>query len=68
METLDEMLTLRLITIEQHEDIRAWISSAMTPDAIMEMPVPLWRAFELASLLMNVDAELQQPPAFEFNP
>jgi hypothetical protein len=68
VETLDEMLALRLITSEQHEDIRAWISSAITPDAIMEMPAPLWRTFELASVLMNVDAELQQPPPFEFNP
>lgn len=68
MKTLDDMLMLRLITREQHDDIRAWIASARTPEAITAMPEPLWRTFELASVLMNVDADLQQPPCFEFNP
>jgi hypothetical protein len=68
VETLDEMLALRLISHEQHRDIHAWIASALTPEAIMEMPAPLWRAFELASVLMNVDAELQQPPSLEYQP
>lgn len=31
----------------------------------MQMPAPLWRALELASVLMNVDADLQQPSLFE---
>jgi hypothetical protein len=66
LKTLDEMLERRLLSVEQHGDIRAWIVQARTPDAIMEMPSPLWRAFELASVLMDVDAELQQPPLFEF--
>lgn len=67
VKTLDEMLALRLISSEQHQDIHAWIASARTPEAILEMPAPLWRAFALASVLMNVDADLQQPPRFEFD-
>jgi hypothetical protein len=66
MKTLDEMLSLRLLTHEQHADIRAWIAAARTPEAILEMPHPLWRALELASVLMNVDADLLQPPCLEF--
>ena len=68
VKTLDDMLSLRLITNDQHEDIRAWIASARTPEAIMQMPEPLWRTFELASVLMDVDADLRQPPSFEFHP
>ena len=68
MQTLDEMLGLRLLSPEQHEQIAAWIAEARTPDAIMQMPAPLWRAFELASVLMNVDADLRQPPLFESDP
>ncbi len=62
MQTLDEMLNLNLLTPAQHAEIAAWIASARTPDAIMKMPAPLWRTLELASLLMNVDADLTQPP------
>jgi len=29
------------------------------------MPEPLWRTLSLASLLMNVDADLVQPPALD---
>ena len=65
MKTLDEMLGLQLISREQHEAIAAWIAEARTPEAIMQMPASLWRALELASLLMNVDADLRQPPLFE---
>jgi hypothetical protein len=61
------MLDKRLLSTDQHRDIGAWITQARTPQAIMEMPAPLWRAFELASVLMNVDAELQQPPLLEFD-
>jgi hypothetical protein len=61
------MLDKRLLSQDQHRDIGAWITHARTPEAIMEMPAPLWRAFELASVLMNVDAELQQPPLLEFD-
>ena len=42
-----------------------WVARAKTPEAIMAMPAPLWRALALASVLMNVDADLLQPPAFD---
>ena len=56
------MLSRSLISAEQHGQMAAWIAHARTPEAIMEMPEPLWRALQLASLLMNVDADLLQPP------
>lgn len=62
MQTLDEMLSRRLLTPMQHAEIRAWIAHARTPEAIRQMPAPLWRSLELASVLMNVDADLTQPP------
>ena len=62
MQTLDEMLSLNLLTTAQHTEIAAWVAHARTPDAIMKMPAPLWRTLELASVLMNVDADLTQPP------
>ncbi|MDE2080473.1 MAG: hypothetical protein KGI90_03900 [Burkholderiales bacterium] len=62
MQTLDEMLSRRLLSPGQHTDIAAWIAQARTPEAIRRMPAPLWRALELASVLMNVDADLVQPP------
>jgi len=65
VKTLDEMLSLRLISREQHDVIGSWIAEARTPQAIMRMPAPLWRALELASVLMDVDADLRQPPLFE---
>jgi hypothetical protein len=63
--TVDEMLVQRLLTPAQHHEIRAWISAARTPDAIMQMPAGLWRSLELASVLMGVDADLSQPPCFD---
>ena len=63
--TIDEMLVRRLLTPAQHHEIRAWISAARTPDAIMQMPAGLWRSLELASVLMGVDADLSQPPSFD---
>jgi len=63
--TLDEMLSLSLLTREQHDQISAWISWAKTPEAIMSMPAPLWRALELASVLMNFDADVMQPPCLD---
>ena len=42
----------------QHHEIRAWISAARTPEAIVQMPAGLWRSLELASVLMGVDADL----------
>jgi hypothetical protein len=63
METLDEMHRRHLLTPKQHEQIRAWVVRSKTPQAIMAMPADLWRALALASVLMNVDADLTQPPA-----
>ena len=54
-----------LLTPAQHHEIRAWISAARTPEAIMQMPAGLWRSLELASVLMAVDADLTQPPCFD---
>jgi hypothetical protein len=62
VQTLDEMLDRKLLTADQHAQIRAWIAQARTPDAIRRMPAPLWRTLELASVLMDVDADLTQPP------
>jgi hypothetical protein len=56
MQLLDEMLSLNLLTPEQHHEIGAWVSRSKTPDKIMQMPAHLWRALELASVLMDVDA------------
>ena len=56
MQTLDVMLALNLLTPHQHREIRAWTARARTPDKIMEMPPHLWRALELASVLMDFDA------------
>lgn len=68
MQTLDDMLSRRLLTPAQHADIRAWIAQARTPEAILQMPAALWRSLELASVLMNVDADLTQPPLLSFGP
>jgi hypothetical protein len=62
MQTLDDMLTRRLLSRAQHAEIAAWITQAKTPDAIQRMPAALWTSLELASVLMNVDADLTQPP------
>lgn len=66
MKTLDEMLNRRLLTQQQHAEIAGWVASARTPEAIMDMPAPLWRSLSLASVLMNLDADLTQPPSFDF--
>lgn len=62
MKTIDEMLSLDLLTPQQHREIGAWIARVKTPQAIIEMPAPLWRALELASVAMNIDADLMRPP------
>ena len=62
MQTLDEMLSLNLLTPEQHFEIGAYIARARTPESILQMPPQLWRALALASVLMNVDADLTQAP------
>ncbi len=55
MQLLDEMLSLKLLTPEQHDEIGAWVSHSKTPDKIMQMPAHLWRALEMASVLMDFD-------------
>ncbi len=62
MQTLDEMLSRRLLTPAQHAEIGAWIARAKTPEGILQMPPALWRTLELASVLMDVDADLTQAP------
>jgi hypothetical protein len=64
VQTLDEMRDRCLLTDEQHAEIGAWVSQARTPDAILAMPEALWRTLELASVLMDVDADLRRPPLF----
>lgn len=59
MQTLDDMLALKLLSPDQHAEIASWVSQARTPERIMEMPAPLWRSLELASVLMDFDAPLR---------
>jgi hypothetical protein len=59
---IDEMLSLELLSTQQHREIASWIRSAKTPEAIMAMPPHLWRAIESASVAMNIDADLSRPP------
>ena len=65
MKTIDEMLSLRLLTPDQHSEIGAWIAQGRTPEAIMQMPPSLWRTLELASVLMDFDRALLQPPSLD---
>jgi hypothetical protein len=65
MKTIDEMLNLGLLTHDQHHQISAWIAHAETPEEILKMPVPLWRAVERASAVMGVDEDLMRPPALD---
>ena len=68
MQTLDDMLNLKLLTADQHAEIGAWIAQARTPEAIMEMPASLWRTLELASVLMGFDADVSQAPLLQLDP
>lgn len=68
MQTLDDMLNLKLLTVDQHAEIGAWIAQARTPEAIMAMPPALWRTLELASVLMNFDADVSQAPLLQLDP
>ena len=65
MKTIDEMLSLDLLTPDQHQQISAWIARANTPDDILKMPAPLWKAVERASALMGVDEDLMRPPSLD---
>ena len=61
MQLLDEMLALNLLTPEQHFEIGAWVTRTKTPDKIMQMPAHLWRALEMASLLMDDEGSPDGP-------
>lgn len=61
MQTLDDMLALKLLTPDQHHEISAWVVHARTPEKIMQMPAHLWRTLELASVLMDFDTDLAPP-------
>ena len=65
MRTLDDMRDRHLLSSAQHAEISAWVARRRTPEGILEMPAHLWRAVSLASVLLNVDADLTQPPAMD---
>jgi hypothetical protein len=65
VKTIDEMLNLDLITLEQHEQIGSWIARSRTPEQILEMPAALWQVVERASDAMGLDADLLRPPALD---
>ena len=62
MQTLDEMLKRHFLNPDQHGQICAWIAAAKTPQAILQMPSELWRTLELASVLMDFEADMARPP------
>jgi hypothetical protein len=61
MQTLDEMLAMNLLTPDQHGEIASWVRHHKSPDRIMQMPPHLWRALELASVLMDFDVDVSAP-------
>lgn len=65
MKTIDEMLHLALLTADQHQQISTWIANADSPEAILKMPAPLWRAIERASEVMGIDEDLMRPPSLD---
>ena len=65
MKTIDEMLNLDLLTHEQHGEISEWIANTASPEDILQMPAPLWRALERASEVMGIDQDLLRPPALD---
>lgn len=65
MKTIDEMLHLDLLTTEQHFQIGAWIAQAGSPDEILKMPAPLWKAIERASEVMGIDQDLMRTPPLD---
>lgn len=67
MKTIDEMLSLDLLTPDQHQQISAWIAQAASPEEILQMPAPLWQAVERASAVMGVDDDLLRPPLLDAN-
>lgn len=65
MKTIDEMLNLALLTADQHQRISEWIAQSDSPEDILKMPAPLWRAVERASAAMGIDDDLMRPPALD---
>jgi hypothetical protein len=65
MKTIDEMLHLELLTPEQHGEISAWIARSSSPEEILQMPAPLWRAVERASQVMGISNDFLRPPALD---
>jgi hypothetical protein len=65
MKIIDEMLNLALLTADQHHQINAWIAHADSPEEILKMPAPLWRAVERASAVMGIDDDLMRPPSLD---
>ena len=65
MKIIDEMLNLALLTADQHQQISAWMAHADSPDEILAMPAPLWRAVERASEIMGIDDDLLRPPSLD---
>ena len=65
MKIIDEMLNLDLLTAEQHLDISDWIARSSSPDEILQMPAPLWRAVERASQTMGINEDLLRPPSLD---
>lgn len=65
MKTIDEMLSLDLLTHDQHSQISAWIARSASPEEILQMPTPLWRAVEHASQVMGINEDLLRPPSLD---
>ncbi|MCS4292768.1 hypothetical protein M2375_000974 [Comamonas sp. BIGb0152] len=65
MKTIDEMLSLDLLTHAQHLEISAWIEQSSSPEEILQMPSTLWQALERASMVMGVNDDLLRPPALD---
>jgi hypothetical protein len=65
MKLIDEMLHLALLTADQHRQISAWMAHANSPEEILKMPAPLWRAVEQASETMGIDDDLMRPPSLD---
>jgi hypothetical protein len=65
MKIIDEMLNLALLTTDQHQQISAWMAHADSPEEILKMPAPLWRAVERASEVMGIDDDLMRPPSLD---
>jgi hypothetical protein len=61
MKTIDEMLSLELLTADQHQQISAWIACADSPDAILRME---WSAGRQGAgrMRLNASARVAQAP------